>query len=182
MEVGRGLADREDMDFIRMLDRCRSFEERAAALYRRFAADARAKPELCALWTEMAREEEAHARSLTAVAQQLRPIDVQHIRLDGWTEALDEVADRLVVAEGLPPGAPVARQLVAALDLERTELDAARYALLAASGLGFDIESHADHAARFALAASRYADPAVLLASALLRARALLTEHDRATA
>ena len=45
-----------------MLDRCQRLEERAAALYRSYAASTRAEPSACALWTELAREEEEHAR------------------------------------------------------------------------------------------------------------------------
>ena len=43
-----------------MLDRCCGFEIRSAALYRNFAAGARDQPDLCALWTAMAREEDDH--------------------------------------------------------------------------------------------------------------------------
>jgi hypothetical protein len=171
------------MDFTEVLSSCRSLEERAAALYRRFAAEARGNPALCTLWTELAREEEAHARSLDAPAERLRPIDLQRIRLDGWSEALADVAERLAAAEALPPGAPVGRQLVAALDLERTELEVVRQALLVAAGIGIDAGSHSDHAARLAVAAPRFsADADVELAAALLRARALLAERAFAAA
>jgi hypothetical protein len=171
------------MDFMQMLDHCRSFEERAAALYRGFAASARDNPKLCALWTGLAREEEAHADSLTGLANILRPIDAQRVRLNGWAEALAEVAARLAAAEALPPGAPAARQLVAALELERTELEAARRALVAASGVAGEPEAQADHAVRLASAAAQLSDdPDVRLAAALLRAHALLTERSRATA
>jgi hypothetical protein len=152
-------------------------------LYRRFAAEARGAPRLCALWTELAREEEVHARSLAALVDRLRPIEIQHIRLEGWSDALDEVDKRLTIAEKLPPGAPLERQLVAALDLERTELEAARYALLVASGFTADEEPQVGHAARLAsAAASLSSDPDVRLAAALLRARSFLRDHARATA
>lgn len=171
------------MELTQMLAHCRTFEERAAALFRRFAAASRGNPELCALWTGLAREEEAHARSLAGVADTLRPIDAQRVRLDGWSEALGAVAAQLTLAESLPASAPMERQLIAALDLERTELEAARRALVAASGLPVDAEPQADHAVRLAAAAVRLSeDPEVRLAAALLRTRALLADRTRASA
>jgi len=164
-----------------MLDHCRSLEDRAAAVYRRFAAEARQNPALCALWTGLARDEEAHSRSLVAVAHTLRPIDAERIRFEGWAEALGEVAAQLAAAEAIPPGAPPARKLLAALELERTELEAARRAILAAGGVRIgNGRSQADHAAHLAAEAARLSeDPDVRLAAALLRARALLATRRR---
>lgn len=158
-----------------MLDRCRRLEERAGAVYRSYAASARADPVLCALWTALAREEEGHARSIALARSRLETTAGWRTRLEGWAEALDEVEERLLVAERLGPGATTDRQLSAALDLEMTELEALRQVLLAATN-----EAEADavsaHAARLAETARAFSDdPRVLLQAALLRARARLT-------
>ena len=55
------------MELERILDRCHALEQRAAAAYRSFAAAARGTPEVCALWTRLAREEEEHARSIATI-------------------------------------------------------------------------------------------------------------------
>src|SRR5262245_25385392 len=92
---GSGLAPNEGVELARMLDRCRGLEERAAALYRSFAAAARTKPALCALWTELARDEEEHARSLVRARAHVKPPESWRTRIDGWEEALADVEQRL---------------------------------------------------------------------------------------
>jgi hypothetical protein len=154
-----------------LLSRCERFEERAAALYRGFAAASRAEPGLCALWTGLAREEEAHARSI-AELRRTQPSEAS-TRLDGWTEAIAEVERCLAEAERLGGEATTPARLSVALDLETSELDALRHALLGASGRAED-ESPA-HALRLADAAVRLSDdPQVRLRAALLRARVQL--------
>jgi hypothetical protein len=54
-----------------MLDRCCGLETRSAALYRSFAAAALDQPDLCALWTALAREEDEHASILDAARGRL---------------------------------------------------------------------------------------------------------------
>ena len=53
------------------LDRSEVLEERAAALYRAFAAARRDDPELAALWTALAADEDAHARSVREARSRL---------------------------------------------------------------------------------------------------------------
>jgi rubrerythrin len=158
-----------------MLARCQWLEERAAAAYRSFAATARSTPSLCALWTALAREEEEHARSLVTASASLRLKGTAHQpRLDGWEPAMDEVERCLRTAEELGPGASTDRQLAAALDLEMTELEALRHALLAAGEHPVVAEPTA-HALRLAEAAGGFSnDPHVALQAALLRARVRL--------
>src|SRR3990172_8881697 len=92
-----------------MLNRCQQLEERAAALYRSYAASARAEPALCALWTALAREEEQHAHSIALGRSNLEAAEGWRTRLDGWEEALDEVAHQLAAAERLGSEATTAR-------------------------------------------------------------------------
>jgi len=160
----------------RILDRCRALEERAAAVYRAFAARARSQPPLCALWTALAREEEDHARALAAAREHLEWTEGWGTRLSGWEEALGSVEERLAAAEQLDSGAGPDRQLAAALDLEMTELEPLRSLLLAASRQGEAVDP-SDHAVRLAEAATRYSDdPHVRLEAALLLARARLKD------
>jgi rubrerythrin len=155
-----------------MLKRCRTLEERAAAIYRTFAAGARHVPELCAVWTALAREEEEHGRSLACAAAQPPP---PHVRLEGWEEALAIAEERVAVAERLGAGAGADRQLAAALELEMSELEVMRHTLLAASGRRPPAPSQEDHAVRLAEFAARASDdPQVRLQAALVRARAAL--------
>lgn len=153
-----------------MLARCRRLEERAAAVYRSFAATDRSAPPLCALWTALAREEDEHARSLIT-ARAAHEGATGETQLEGWEDAIEEVQRCLTAAEDLGPGAPTDRQLAAALDLEMTELEALRYALLAAA----DRPEHTEpstHALRLADAALKFSnDPHVGLQAALLRAQ-----------
>jgi hypothetical protein len=165
---------RDVMRFDEMLDRCRRLEERASAVYRAYAASSRTDPVLCALWTSLAREEEGHADGIALVQSRPASRADSLTRLDGWTEALATVEQRLTVAEGLEPGATRNRQLSAALDLEMTELEALRHILLTASGQA-EIDAAPAHAERLADAAVRLSnDPHVRLQAALLRARVRL--------
>jgi hypothetical protein len=162
------------MDLEAILDRCHRLEQRAAALYRSFAAASRAHPDVCSLWTSLAREEEEHARSITEAHVRLpREIEEQG-SVDGWDEALTEVERRLDLCEQLGVDAPLAQQLAAALELELTALEAARQAVLAAARAPASDRQH-EHAERLAAAAERLTDdPQVRLQVALLRARARL--------
>jgi rubrerythrin len=158
------------MDLSRMVERCRGLEERAAALYRSWAAGARDRPDLSALWTRLARGEEEHARSLAA----LRDAGAERTSLEGWEDALDEIEQCLGTADQLGTSAAPDRQLAAALDLEMTELDALRRTLLVAAGAALPpLEEHAEDLANTAVRHST--DPHVQLQAALLLARARLT-------
>jgi rubrerythrin len=157
-----------------MLERCQRLEERAAALYRSYAAASRAEPELCAFWTALAREEEEHARAIARARARLEPTASWRTWLEGWDDALAEVEERLAAAEQVGPESTTARQLSAALELEMSELDALRHVLIATCGVRDDDQQN-DHAARLADAAKRLSDdPQVRLQAALLTARTYL--------
>ena len=155
-----------------ILDRCHALEQRAASAYRSFAAAARGQPEVCALWTRLAREEEEHAKSIAVARADLRLGGRSRASVHGWEEAIAEIEARLVAAERLGAGATTAQQLAAALDIEMSELDVLRHALLATVHAPAH-EGQAGHAERLADAAAALTDdPQVLLQVALLRARA----------
>ena len=160
------------MELERLLDRARQLEERAAAVYRIYAASARIDPPVCALWTDLARDEEAHARSLASAKGGLAEVTGRLLRVNGWEEALDEIEERLAAAERLGPDAGTDRQLSAALALEMTELEGLRHLLLELSRCPED-EARGAHAERLADQAARFSqDLQVTLQAALLRARA----------
>jgi rubrerythrin len=161
------------MELDRMLARCWRLEERAAAVYRSFAETARSTPPLCGLWTALAREEEEHARSLARACHGRRGV-AGETQLEGWEDAIEEVQRCLAAAEDLGPGAPTDRQLAAALDLEMSELEALRHALLAATDQPEFAEPSA-HALRLVDGAVTFSsDPHVGLQAALLRAQVRL--------
>jgi hypothetical protein len=158
-----------------LMDRCERLEERAAALYRAYAAASRAEPQLCALWTGLAREEDEHARSIARARVRVYQRGVGRLTdLDGWKEAVEDVDRCLAAAEGIGGEATTAAHLAAALALETSELEALRHALLVACAEPAADDS-APHALRFADAAIRLSDdPQVRLRAALLRARVQL--------
>jgi rubrerythrin len=159
------------MNLERLLVRCRAFERRAAAAYRAFAARTRHDPELCALWTGMARDEESHAEAIGRAAGWLDATERWHTNLDGWEEALDEIEARLADAESRDIGADVDRQLLAALALERTELDTLfnrLLRLLPASERPSGLDGHT--AGLLGVAARRGTSPAVAFEATLLQA------------
>ena len=156
-----------------MLDRCRGLEARSAALYRSFAAGACDQPDLCALWTAMAREEEEHARILDDARARLPTIDawLTHIS-GGWPEVVRVVEAKLSEAELLAGGAGADQQLAAALELEMTEIEPLRQMLVAVSQHRPPRPISENHALRLADAAERLsADPKIRQQAALLRAR-----------
>jgi rubrerythrin len=162
------------MELERILDRCHGLEQRAAAAYRTFAASARGQTEACALWTELAREEEQHARSIATARRALALGGKSRAAIDGWEEVLAEAEDRLAVAERLGAGGTTAQQLAAALDVEMTELEALRHVVLAAARAP-ESNGQVRHTERLADAAAALTDdPQVRLQVALLRTRARL--------
>jgi rubrerythrin len=170
------------MELERLLARCRAFEGRAAAVYRTFAARNRNDPEVCAMWTALARDEERHEQALARAASWIDTADGWHVNLDGWDEALDEIETRLSDAERPDRCGTLDQQLVAALSLERTEIDAIYERLLTLTrGRGDRTVEVAGHHERLLDVADRCGtDPAVALEVALLRARTALRarEHD----
>jgi rubrerythrin len=160
-----------------LLERSRQLEERAAAVYRSFAAAARDEAPLCALWTSLAREEEEHARSIARARERREATEGWRTRLDGWEEALAEVDRALTAAERLDGRLTPAQQLGCALDLEMSELEALRRTLLAATHQPCPAGQE-QHALRLAESAAELSDdPHVRLKAALLRARARLKER-----
>jgi rubrerythrin len=163
-----------------MLERCRALEEQAAALYRRFAVGARHQPELCALWTSLAREETEHAQAVARAQLLLVPPAGWRTRVDGWDEALGEVAARLAAANRLDPATTPDRQLSAALELELSELEGFRHVLLAAAGQPEVLPAPQAHAEQLAHAATHLSsDPQVHLQAAVLLARSRMHEVAR---
>lgn len=126
------------------------------------------------MWTALAREEESHAQAIARAAQWLDTSAGWHTRLEGWDEELEEIEARLAYAERPEIGADVERQLVAALALERTELDTLFHRVLTL--LPARERLHPDEHTEALLAmADRYrTSPAVAMEAALLRARKLL--------
>jgi rubrerythrin len=162
------------MDLDHMLERARGLEERASALYRRWAAISRTEPEFCALWTALAREEEEHARSVAFAGSRIEVTAGWRTWLEGWDDAVAEVEERLAEAERLGAEDAPARRLSAALELELTELETLRQAILAATRT-HDVDTSGDHAVRLAEAAERLSDdPQVRLQAAVLKARSRL--------
>jgi rubrerythrin len=160
----------DGMELDRLLAQCRAFEARAAAVYRGYASRTRSDPELCALWTSLARQEEAHAATIARAASWLDPVEGWHTTLDGWTEAVDEIEERLAEAENPEIGADVDRQLVAAMALERTELDTLFTRLLTLVPARERIEPGAHTAPLLAMAARRSANHGVAMEAVLLAA------------
>jgi len=174
---GVGVAWEDHMLLEAVLGRCRAFEARAAAVYRAFAERTGDDAAWSALWTELAREEEAHGAALTRASRWLDRTNGWHTSLSGWDEALDEIEARLAEAESPDIGANHDRQLLAALALERSELDPIYHRLTALTHAAGDTapDRHA-HVEPLVAAAERSTVPAVRLEAALLRARMLL-EH-----
>jgi hypothetical protein len=126
------------------------------------------------MWTALARDEETHARAIAHAAEWLDTSERWHTNLDGWEDDLDEIEARLSYAERPDIGADVDRQLVAALALERTELDTLFHRLMRL--MPARDQPHADeHTAPLrAIAERRKSNPAVAMELALLQARQLL--------
>jgi len=152
-----------------LIQRCLTFEERAAALYRGFVAAQLDDPELAALWTALAADEDEHARSIRAVQDELMSGKRDPAPVAGYEEALADVADRLRHAETLEADATPDRRFAAALDLELSELEALRRLCLRPSGEPAADHSHLHRLADAAMRRSRNGH--VRLAAALLLAR-----------
>ncbi len=161
-----------------LIERCQQLEDRVATLYRAYAASARSEPDLCSLWTALAREEEEHSRTLAAARLFRAQVEAARTDVEGCEAALQEVAQRLTAAEQLATGASLDRQLAAALELEMTELEPLRRLVLAASHRPDRTGHQTAHVDRLARAARRYSsDPHVVLLAAVLRARTRLREE-----
>jgi rubrerythrin len=163
------------MELERLLERCRGMEDRAASLYRGWAASVREEPALCSLWTAMAREEEEHARSLRVALRSPAPANRGCIDVAGWEDAIAAVEERLIAAERLGEEVTADHMLAAALELEMTELDTMRRALAALAGR--PVRDNGDHAAELAHQATRLSrDPHVAVLADLLLAETKLKQ------
>jgi rubrerythrin len=154
-----------------MLDRCLGLERRAAGLYRHFADASGRHEDLRGVWRRLASEEEEHAASLAIARATIDPVVAAKSRVEGWDELID-AAER-VLEQGERTQAPsLDDQLVLALDLERTEIDALRQVLLELSGQVADTGAATSrHALELAeLAATHSGDARVRMREALIRA------------
>jgi hypothetical protein len=159
-----------------LLDRCLAFEERAAAVYRRFAAARLDDAELAALWTGLAADEDEHARTIRDARDSLAPGQSDLIAVGGCEAACAGVGARLDHAESLDATASPSRQLAAALDIELSEIEALRRLALQASGRHSGPTPDRSHLHRLADTARRRSqDGHVRLAAVLLLARERLT-------
>jgi len=157
------------MELETLLRRCGTLEQRAAALYRDWAAGARERPSFCNLWTALAREEEEHARSLRVALRSPAPSSRGCLDVTGWEDAIAAVEERLIAAEGLGESSTSDQLLAAALELEMTELETMRRALVTLAGR--PQRNGGDHAADLAREAIRLSpDPHVALLASLLLA------------
>jgi rubrerythrin len=162
------------------LDLCRDLEIRSAALYRSFAAGARDRPDLSALWTAMAHEEEEHARILEDARARLPTMEAGLTQISGkWAEVVREVEAMLSEEELFVGGAGPDQQLAAALELEMTEIEPLHQMLVGVSRHCPPRPIAENHALRLADAAERFStDPQVRRQAALLRARVRPTACD----
>jgi hypothetical protein len=156
------------MRLVDLLDRCLTLEKRAAAVYRTFGAAPGGDAQL---WAELAADEGAHVRSIREARRSLAPDDPA-IAVDGCEAAIADVERRLAEAEDLPATAGQDRRLIAALNIELSEIEVLRQ--LAIRAVGCPRVPHQDHAhlRRLADAARRHSgSDHVRLAVALLLAR-----------
>jgi hypothetical protein len=155
-----------------LLARCPKFEERAAVLYRSFAAAHLDDRELAALWTALAADEGEHARSIRDAEDGLTAQERASTTVEGCEAALEDVADQLRHADSLGTHITPDRRLAAALDLELSELEALRQLCLHASGVSCTKIAEHSHLRRLADTATRRSHAGnVRLAAAVLLAR-----------
>ncbi len=150
---------------------CGRMEERAAALYRRFAREAGSHSPYAPLWEDMAREEDQHAAGVHAAVMTMPSNYGWRVRLDGWTDAMEAITAALDRAEALPPTASDDERAAAALDVELGEMDALRHAAVAAASRRAP-EADVDHVSRLADAALAHSsDPHLLALADIARVR-----------
>ena len=165
------------MRLIDLLDRCLTLENRAAAVYRTFGAVPGGEPQL---WAELAADEEAHARSIREARRSLAPDD-RGTAVDGCEAGLDDVERRLAEAENLPAAAGEDRRLIAALNIELSEIEVLRQLAIRAVAHPRVPDQDHTHLRRLADAARRRSgSDHVRLAVALLLARERLAATSAA--
>lgn len=172
---------RDTVRLFDLLERSQALEQRAAAVYRQFAATQLRDLELAALWTRLAADEDDHAQSIAAARHALPASERDLVAVEGCDVAFDEVAERLQRAEALGADATVDRQLAAALDLELSALEALRMLALHASHQVDSAAPDPAHLYRLGnMAMQRSSDGHVRLAAALLFARERLAASSAA--
>lgn len=160
------------MRLAQLLHQAGTLEERAAALYRRFATEQFDEPALAALWTALAADEDAHARSIRDAQSQLTAAERELSAVAGCEAALTDIAQRVRQAEALDPDATLDRRLSAAIEIELSELESLRQLALHASSISGTPPMDHSHVHRLTDAARQYSrDGHVRLAAALLLAR-----------
>jgi hypothetical protein len=160
------------MQLLELLARSQALEKRVAAMYRDFAATDLADPDLAALWTALAAEEDAHASSIEVTLGILDTRGETLTAIEGCEQALADIAERLWYAERLPADATADRRFTAALDIELSELDALHRLAVDASPGAPIVPPEARHLHRLGeTAMKRSRDEHVRLAAALLLAR-----------
>jgi len=165
------------MRLMNLLDRCLTLEKRAAAVYRTFEASPSGDAQL---WAELAADEEAHGRSIREARRRLVPEDLG-TTVDGCETALDDVERRLAEAEHLPAAAGQDRRLIAALNIELSEIEVLRRLAIRAVGHPRVPDQDHAHLRRLADAARRRSgSDHVRLAVALLLARERLAATSAA--
>ncbi len=103
--------------------RVRAVEERAACLYRSFAETAGKAQDLSRLWRDLARDKEERVRRLAEVRPEAAFTSEGAPCLDGCGRAVAAMEQRLLAAEEQAVHGSDDTRLIAALDLEVTELD-----------------------------------------------------------
>jgi rubrerythrin len=160
------------VQLLELLARSQALEKRAAAMYRTFAATDLADPDLAALWTALAAEEDAHASSIEGALGTLDTRDETLTAIEDCEQALADIAERLWYAERLPEDATADRRFTAALDIELSELTALRRLAVDASPGVPIVPPETRHLHRLGeTAMKRSSDAHVRLAAALLLAR-----------
>lgn len=170
---GIALAPRGNVELAETLDRCCGLEVRSAALYRSFAAAAQDRPDLCALWTELARNEDEHVRVLNAARWRVPTCELSLTHLSTrWDQILRDFEAKLSAAEALSGRIDADQQLAFALGLEMSEIESLRQMLVGVTRRRPPRPIVEDHALRLADAAERFsAHPEVLKQVAQLRIR-----------
>lgn len=163
-----------------ILDRCLSLERRAGDMYRRFAGASGGPVELCAVWRRFAAEEDEHAAAIAIARATVDPAIAEQSHVGGWEDALARAEEVLTEAERTVAATPD-DQLTLALDLERTEIDVLRHALLLLAGQAGDTGPDTSrHALELADVAGRHStDARVQLREAMIRAHERLGAEHR---
>ena len=172
------------MEITTLLQRCIALERGAGDIYRTLGTRA-PDSELERLWSDMARDEDEHARKLTTWRTlALAEAPERRTCADGFEQGVDELANLIARTRETASSATTADDAFAiALALESSELDDIYTKLLHASPIArfpdyaetYRRESAGHHRALVDAIAARSTDPPNILGARLLAA----AEHDR---